>query len=115
MPVIGGAFSGGFDRRRFVTLELFRGLAQRNKGRKTSYFDGPIRPDERRDNPGTPPEVEAGDGIVRVVGRQGFAEMKRPTDPLLLAAEYAAPAASSLCLVRCIPFTPRAGRVDQVG
>jgi hypothetical protein len=24
-------------------LELFRGLAQRNKGRKTSYFDGSAR------------------------------------------------------------------------
>src|ERR1700730_8146792 len=58
MPVIGGAFSDGLDRRRFVTLELFRGLAQRNKGRKTSYFDGPARPCEGRDNPGRPPEIE---------------------------------------------------------
>src|ERR1700682_6691683 len=58
MPVIGGAFSGVWDRRRFFTLELFRGLAQRNKGRKTSYFDGPARPHKRRDTPGRPPEVE---------------------------------------------------------
>jgi hypothetical protein len=40
MPVIGAAFSCGTDGRRFVKLELFRGLAQRNNGRKTSYFDG---------------------------------------------------------------------------
>jgi hypothetical protein len=53
MPVIGGAFSGGVDRRRFVTLELFRGLAQRNKGRKTSYVDGVRRPRMRRENSGT--------------------------------------------------------------
>src|SRR6266705_5321224 len=59
MPVIGGTFSGGFDRRRFATLELFRGLAQRNKGRKTSYFDAPARPQMRRDNPGRTPEAEA--------------------------------------------------------
>src|SRR6266478_6418644 len=58
MPVIGGAFSGGLDRRRFVTLELFRGLAQRNKGRKTSYLDGPAQPYARRDNPERPPGVE---------------------------------------------------------
>jgi hypothetical protein len=50
MPVIGGAFSCGFDRHRFVTLELFRGLAQRNKGRKTSYLDGPARPQMRRED-----------------------------------------------------------------
>src|SRR5713101_8640999 len=59
MPVIGGAFSGGFDRRRFATLELFRGLAQRNKGGKTSYLDAPARPQMRRDNSGRTPEVEA--------------------------------------------------------
>src|ERR1700730_16217979 len=40
MPVIGGAFSCGFSHPQIRKWEQFRGLAQRNKGRKTSYFDG---------------------------------------------------------------------------
>jgi len=59
MPVIGDPFSCGFDGRRFVTLELFRGLAQRNNGRKTSYFDGVRRRNVLRDNSATPGCVEA--------------------------------------------------------
>jgi hypothetical protein len=41
MPVIGVTFSRGCSdgARGFVDLELFVGLAQRNRGRKTTYFD----------------------------------------------------------------------------
>jgi hypothetical protein len=42
MPFIGDAFfRAAVSRLRIrCTVELFRGLAQRNKGRKTSYFEG---------------------------------------------------------------------------
>lgn len=41
MPVIGATFSRGCSdgARGFADLELFFGLAQRNRGRKTTYFD----------------------------------------------------------------------------
>src|SRR4051812_48756662 len=40
MPFIGDAFSRGVRSLRIrCTVELCRGLAQRNKGRKTSYFE----------------------------------------------------------------------------
>jgi hypothetical protein len=41
MPVIGATFSRGCSDgdRGFADLELFFGLAQRNRGRKTTYFD----------------------------------------------------------------------------
>jgi hypothetical protein len=65
MPDIGGAFSGGLDRRRFVTLELCRGLAQRNKARKTSYFDAPSGPLTLRESPNTSLPGASGRRAVR--------------------------------------------------
>src|SRR5580704_11418075 len=45
MPVIGRDLSPRHRMgRRFGTLELFRGLAQRTKGRKTSYLDAVFAP-----------------------------------------------------------------------
>src|SRR4029453_15292933 len=47
MPVIGGAFSCGFRRAADSLIGIILGLAQRNKGRKTSRPDVYTRP--RRD------------------------------------------------------------------
>jgi hypothetical protein len=45
MPVIGyDLFSAVFGNPQIRSLELFRGLAQRTKGRKTSYLDGAAGP-----------------------------------------------------------------------
>lgn len=43
MPFIGGAFSRGSDSRRFADWNYSYGLAQRNRGRKTSSLDAPGR------------------------------------------------------------------------
>src|SRR5258708_28367307 len=39
MPFIGDPYPAAFSPRRFVNIGIVRGLAQRNKGRKTSYLD----------------------------------------------------------------------------
>jgi len=49
-------------------LKLFCGLAQRNKGRKTTYFDGSGRSHARRENSGTPATSGADDAIPSFAG-----------------------------------------------
>jgi hypothetical protein len=44
MPVIGDAFSCGFRRAADSLIGIILGLAQRNKGRKTSHLDVSARP-----------------------------------------------------------------------
>jgi hypothetical protein len=44
MPVIGGAFSCGFRRAADSLIGIILGLAQRNRGRKTSHLDVSARP-----------------------------------------------------------------------
>src|SRR5215207_8367525 len=44
MPVIGGAFSCGFRRAADSLIGIILGLAQRNRGRKTSHLDASARP-----------------------------------------------------------------------
>jgi hypothetical protein len=44
MPVIGGAFSRGFQRAADSLIGIILGLAQRNRGRKTSRLNVPARP-----------------------------------------------------------------------
>jgi hypothetical protein len=50
MPVIGVPFSCGYGRPQIRYIGIIRGLAQRNKGRKTSYFYGASHPHGRREN-----------------------------------------------------------------
>jgi len=50
MPVIGVPFSCGYGRPQIRYIGIIRGLAQRNKGRKTSYFYGSAHPRGKREN-----------------------------------------------------------------
>jgi hypothetical protein len=76
MPVIGGAFSCGFGGPQIRYIGIIRGLAQRNKGRKTSYFDGSRRSHMRRDNPGRHVAVAS----PATIFRRCREACERPTD-----------------------------------
>jgi hypothetical protein len=59
MPVIGVPFSCGYGRPQIRYIGIIRGLAQRNKGRKTSYFYSSAHLHGGRENSGTPAGASA--------------------------------------------------------
>jgi hypothetical protein len=57
MPVIGVPFSCGYGRPQIRYIGIIRGLAQRNKGRKTSYFYSSAHLHGGRETPEHRPEL----------------------------------------------------------
>jgi hypothetical protein len=83
MPFIGDAFFArpSLALRIRCPLELFRGLAQRNKGRKTSYFEGCF-PKTRPQSARAVSEPPSAWNALRATRASAAAPVLRRLDPL---------------------------------